>query len=68
MSRGLSECRGCGQPVKWLKTIRGKNIPVDPDTIDDQGATVFDQDQGMVSHFATCPKSDELRRPKEPRR
>jgi len=61
MSRGLGECRGCGQPVKWLKTIRGKNIPVDPDTIDDHGATVFDPYQGMVSHFATCTKADDFR-------
>ena len=26
-------CRGCGKPIAFIKTISGKSIPVDPETI-----------------------------------
>lgn len=58
-----SDCKGCGEPIVWMKTDAGKNIPVDPESIVDEGATVFDPDQ-MVSHFSTCAKADEFRKAK----
>ncbi len=27
----MSLCRSCGQKIDWIKTERGKNMPVDPD-------------------------------------
>lgn len=60
-----AECRSCKAAIVWLKTDRGKNMPVDADTVQDDGATVFDPDQGMVSHFATCASAAEHRRPKK---
>lgn len=43
-------CRGCGAEIYWIRTIKGKLMPVDPDG---------------TSHFATCPKAKSFRKPKE---
>lgn len=26
-------CRGCGQPILWIKTTGGKSLPCDPDPL-----------------------------------
>ena len=31
MNRGI--CRGCGQPIIWIKTPAGKSMPCDPGEI-----------------------------------
>ena len=33
-------CRNCGRSIFWMKSRRGKNVPVDPDGF---------------AHFDTCP-------------
>ena len=60
----MPECKKCGAEIKWMQTVNSKWIPVDVDTIDDRGAIIFDQDQGMISHFATCPEADHFRKRK----
>ena len=40
-------CRGCGDPVYWIKTKAGQNMPLNPDG---------------TSHFATCPKANQFRK------
>ena len=57
----MSQCKSCGKAIVWLKTERGKNIPVDADSVSDKEAKIFDPDT-MVSHFATCPDADRFRR------
>ena len=42
-----SVCRSCDAKVFWIKTARGKNMPVDPDG---------------HSHFATCPNAEQHRK------
>ncbi len=37
-----SSCRGCHAVIYWIKTAKGKNMPVDPDG---------------QPHWATCPKA-----------
>lgn len=59
-----SKCRSCGAEIKWLETESGKKIPVDAETVVDEGATIFDPDQ-MKSHFATCPDAGKWRKPKQ---
>ena len=44
------KCRGCGAAIVWVKTAKGKNMPVDADG---------------QSHFATCPKAQDFRREKK---
>lgn len=26
----MSICRGCGREIDWIRTVAGKNMPVDP--------------------------------------
>ena len=59
----MSQCRSCGAEIVWMKTGSGKNIPVDAETVADEGATIFDPEQ-MISHFATCPEAKEWREKK----
>ena len=47
---GDANCRGCGAPVEWWDSPKGKKIPMD---VDPEG--------NCVTHFATCPKAKEFR-------
>jgi len=58
----MSECRNCGQEIKWMKTENNKNIRVDPDTVADEGAEIFDPET-MTAHFVTCPDSEKRGKP-----
>lgn len=40
-------CKGCGAKIYWIKTKRGKNMPIDPDG---------------EPHHATCPKVEDFRK------
>jgi hypothetical protein len=42
-------CRGCKATIYWIKTSKGKNMPVNPDG---------------TSHFATCPQAATFHRKK----
>ena len=41
-----SRCSGCGMKIFWIKTVNGKNMPLDPDG---------------TCHFETCPEADQFR-------
>lgn len=28
---GTSKCIGCGSPIKWIRTVKGKHMPCDPE-------------------------------------
>lgn len=64
----MSNCKSCGEEIKWLKTRAGKNIPVNiPDSIEEEtkhdaviSAVEFNKDY-MVAHFATCPQANKHR-------
>jgi len=56
----MSNCKSCKTKIIWMKTVWGKNIPVDwKEEI--QGQDFFN-DRTMVSHFATCPNADKHRK------
>lgn len=42
----MSICRGCGHEIDWIRTIVGKNMPVDP-------APVFVIESGGNDRFVT---------------
>lgn len=47
----MSTCRGCGQQIDWIKTDKGKNMPLDPEYINYDEAepyTVLVTDSGHV--------------------
>jgi hypothetical protein len=61
----MAKCKSCGAEIIWMKTINGKNIPVDmdEDLKDDTGKfpAEFDADR-MTTHFETCPDAKSFRR------
>lgn len=56
-------CRLCGAAIVWIRTAADKAMPCDPPmltVVTDAGLTV----RGRVSHFATCPRAGEARKPR----
>lgn len=56
-----SACRGCGLYIKWIKTAKGKDMPVDPTLVTlmtEKGKVV----RGYVPHWATCSKAGDFRK------
>ncbi len=63
MSLRATDCKSCGADIVWMKTMKGKNIPVDAETVGDMEAEIFDPDT-METHFSTCPDSNSWRKKK----
>ena len=90
-------CRACGAEISFIKTVKGKTMPVDPEAVSftpiesrartadagvsrtahEMGPETFvtldgrvvrgvrrknGSAAGFVSHFATCPAADEMRK------
>ena len=69
----ISSCKSCGAKIVWMKTKKGKNIPVD---FTEKVRVFLDfttprpltfNHKTMTSHFATCPQADQHRKPREER-
>lgn len=61
----ITRCKaeGCNAQIIWLKTARGKNMPVDADTVA-PGEIEYDR-QRHTSHFDTCKRADKFRSNKQ---
>jgi hypothetical protein len=72
----MAWCKGCGAKIEWWKTVAGKNMPVDSDP-HPEGNVQIDVAANIVrvvpvgshkplyrSHFVTCEKAGDFRRPK----
>lgn len=71
----MSTCRSCGAPIRWVKTAKGRSMPIDSEPvangnviIDSSGnavvvgsANVIPDTDRFTSHFTTCPQADEWR-------
>ena len=55
MKLEIKQCRDCRRPVVWMKTLRGKNIPVDPHTlsVSDTAESTYDS-RKHGCHYSTC--------------
>lgn len=73
MSAG--DCKSCHAAIDWRKTVKGKNVPLDPEPhpegniyIDDQGVAVYAKAGTFPlmfrSHFVTCPNAAQHRKPR----
>ncbi len=65
----MSECKGCGAEIKWIRTSKGKSMPVDPELIDGNDSSTLVTESGQVfsnqdgtsgitgyrPHWASCP-------------
>lgn len=60
MAKRTVKCRACGADIVFMKTAKGKIIPVNADTVSD-GDEQFDYKR-HTSHFATCTKPESFRR------
>lgn len=63
----ITQCRSCGAEIVWMKTHKGKNIPVDlPDPGDALRDRVLEEEifeKGyMDTHFNSCPNADQHRK------
>lgn len=60
----MSNCRSCDAKIVWLKTARGRSMPVDWDEdaqSDAEAGRAFDSKE-HTSHFETCPDADKHRK------
>ena len=67
----VARCRSCDAPIVWLKTNRGKSLPMDADfmaqhyDLETDEASEFDfREHSDGVHFKSCPHADEHRRPR----
>ena len=56
----MTRCKACNAPIKWIRTERGKQMPVNAKplwVIAALGKTI----QAFVPHWATCPGAEGFR-------
>jgi len=53
-------CRSCNKEIVFLKTDKGKLIPVDKETVDSIDE-YFDGER-HITHFRTCPEANKFRK------
>ncbi len=56
----IAVCRKCGEHILWVKTRKGKNMPIDykPEFEND---TEFKYGR-HICHFSTCPNANDFRK------
>jgi hypothetical protein len=74
----MSWCRSCGREIRWVVTVMGVQMPIDPAPQDDGNVvfmstgrvrTVADDERSRYpgpvykNHYASCPNQPEHRRP-----
>lgn len=74
MNRG--NCRACGAPILWVKSVKGRTMPLNVAPVEDGNVTLdkdgvatvhppgtmfYEDEVRYTSHFSTCPNADEFR-------
>ncbi|HEX7277897.1 MAG TPA: hypothetical protein VF244_11025 [Acidimicrobiales bacterium] len=70
----MPACRSCNAPVRWIKTVAGKAMPLDPAPNPDGNVVIEDgvarvvgpeaEGERWMTHWATCPSAAKHRKPK----
>ena len=63
----ISNCKGCGAAIIWIKTAKGKNMPIDakpvkaylPDPVNEYSFVDV-----HLPHWGTCPKARDFKKKK----
>ena len=68
----MSTCKGCGAPILWKHTPRGKAIPLDPKpekrlVLRGPLSETAELVDAYTPHHATCSAVEQFRKPKDPR-
>ena len=67
MGTNIGKCRDCNEPIVWMTSFRGSNIPVDLESasneldIDTNNKVAFDKRKGHVCHWDTCQSNRAIR-------
>jgi hypothetical protein len=59
-----SKCKACQAPIYWLKTKKGKSMPVDAGSYNDEAEYVHGK---HVPHWSTCPHAQDFHKRTEDR-
>lgn len=71
MTGELTTCRACGARIEFLRTIKGRRVPLDLTSgpkanlvVNDEGLVEYVKagEGTRISHWATCPDADRFRR------
>lgn len=70
----MARCKSCSAEILWVKTSRGKSMPIDAAPVENGNIVLDARHQTVVvhgtpqdglnhlSHFVTCPNAHEHRR------
>lgn len=61
MTGTLAKCRSCGARIKWIKTTKGKKMPVDPKPVsvyDLENDDILVFEDGEVRQVGKCGRLD----------
>ncbi|GEM_PF-2986293 len=74
----MAKCKGCGKLIIWMKTERGKNMPVNPVRLSykEGNISLLDKDgklhihpkvgqDGWQTHWETCSEAEQFKRPQQ---
>ena len=58
-----SHCRGCGEPIEWWITPKGKKMPMTVKEVRERDSPISPiKEIQRIPHWSTCPKADSFRR------
>jgi len=59
-----ARCRGCGMPIEWWLTPKGKKMPMTVKEVKDESRTFPQPVLGWerIPHWSDCPKADSFRK------
>ena len=66
----MSNCKGCGASIIWIKTKKGKNMPIDAKPVkayiksEDAQVDLYTMVDVHLTHWGTCPKSRAFKKKK----
>lgn len=57
-----AHCRGCGEPVEWWITPKGKKMPMTVKEVRDRDSPISPiKEIQRIPHWATCERADSFR-------
>ena len=63
-----AHCRGCGAPMEWWITPKGKKMPMSVKEVRDETKGPFAPIEKVIRipHWSDCPNADDFRKGKKP--